>query len=340
MNFISVLLIILVIIVVAILLYKFLAPKTIVINNGGDSSLFPLNAPIKVRALTFNLGSNKRTKNEWYDIIKNWNIVQNKDFDILYVSLQEMYNNGTKYGMMGDALAQLLPEYNYNTYSQNGPPGIMNHPFSVQAHVYTRKYLGSPKILTGKKCHVSKYGMCTKSTVGIALDFKDHRLICMASHLPIKTKKDDLGYYERLQAVKESISLLKDLKAHDKQNSVIWSGDMNFRKDTMVEGEIRDDQLTYLMTSTDLLKEFSEADITFSPTCKLHEDMICRNEQNTPESCYNTDTSKGKRSPSYCDRILTNNLQVQKYYSYTDGVAVNHSDHNMVVLDGTINNHK
>ena len=71
-------------------------------------------------------------------------------------------------------------------------------------------------------------------------------------------------------------------------------------------------------------------------TCHNKECPICRKKSGDvgEPACYATDTKKGPRPPSYCDRILFKaesvNMKLIAYKSWGASEAVQTSDHNLV----------
>lgn len=368
--------IILILIIVSAILWQFrylfvFEDKQEILYQKGDAGLLPLK--VNIKSITFNMGKNKLTKDEWKKVIeygddkehiKKWNIITDKNYDILFVALQESWNESSTYGQMGKAICEVLNEYDCYSYSYDGPPGILRKPFSVQNLVFVRKNLvtGKPGIIKGKVCHMKKIGLlCTKATVGLALEFANRRLVFLSSHLPFKSKSSDYGYDERVKSIKQGLDLLEKIGAKDA--TVIWAGDMNFRRIPQTEGSVIE-QLNYLKEQGSVpgLSGFTEAKLEFPPTCKLLEqDKIMENLQmlsrqsardlrssssdnkstvsilESGSKAYNTEPEPGqKREPSYCDRILTQRINNDKYYSWTDGRAVDSSDHNVVVLEATL----
>jgi endonuclease/exonuclease/phosphatase family metal-dependent hydrolase len=371
------LIVLIILVVVLAVLWKFhhllgFKNELQVLYQKGNAESLP--STVRIKTITFNMGKNSRTKDEWKQVIQKWDIITAKNYDILFVALQESWNESSQYGQMGKAISEVLSEYYCYSYFYDGPPSIMRKPFSVQNLVFVRKNLvsGKPGVLKGKVCHLKKAGLfCTKATVGLALEFADRRLVFLSSHLPFKSKSTDYGYNERAESMKEGLELLAKLESHENtpenthKNTVIWAGDLNFRRMPQTDGSTIE-QLNYLRDHGSIpgLSEFKEMQPEFPPTCKLLEQnkMMKKLEMPSNQSAidlrrsssnnelttsilqgatkaYNTEPEPGqKREPSYCDRILTRHINNEKYYSWTDGQAVDSSDHNVVVLEATINN--
>lgn len=358
------LIVLLILLIVIAIAWKILGPnfslfgpkfKIVHIPSDGIGDL-PENT--RIRTVTFNIGLNKRTKDEWRNIIQNkWSVITNKDYDILFVALQESWNESSPYGQMGSAICELLQDsYECYIHTQDGPDDKWKKPFSVQNYVFARKGLstGQPGIIRGSVCHAQTLGMCRKATVGLALEYANRKLVFMGSHLPVKPKADDFGYKERVKAARSAFDLLNKIKGDSNNVSVYWAGDMNFRRMAPADGINRDEQLKYLMEESpdkELFNDMHELDIDFPPTCRLIE--ITKQQGNSDEyhlrrnsmtKSANKDVilEKGdiaydkKRVPSYCDRILTSQVRPTKYYSWTDGDAVDNSDHNVVILDSVV----
>lgn len=333
------LIVLLILIICVAFLWTYLSTKLYILYQKGNAG--NLSNDIRIRSITFNMGKNKRTKDEWKNVIqydrvsekiRNWDIITEKDYDILFVALQESWNESSPYGQMGLAISEILNDFDCYTYSHEGPPNILRNPYSVQNWVFVRKNIvdGKPGVLKGKICHTGLSLLCTKATVGLALEFNNRKLIFMSSHLPFSERKKDLGYAERVDSMRSGIKLLEKLGPNNA--SVIWAGDLNFRSNDDFSAKKFD---------------FEESSLSFQPTCKLLEqdeimeslklsrisaiDLRYSALTNPSQKVYNKE-----RIPSYCDRVLFRNLTPIKYYSWNDGRAVDTSDHNVVVLDARL----
>lgn len=326
---------------------------------GGFTRNASLPSKINVKVLSWNIGINQNTPDQWKSIIKEWPELTNKNYDILFLALQEDYNESSKYGQLGQTVCDYLYDYNCYKYTVDGPPfnqlSQKQMPFSVKSFVFTKKSLGVPKISKQQTCFQSKLSICTKATAGISVEFTGHNFIFMSSHLPFKPSATDLGYSKRVQAMEQSVKWVFNKLRNNTPYTAFWAGDMNFRRDAATDKmSTVPDQLDYMLKYNPL--GFVEYTRTFPPTCKLYESSqksgikSCRsdstNPSNTtsiisnPSSCYNTETHSGKRTPSHCDRILYRSSyklpQITKYASWTDNNAINNSDHNAVVLSATV----
>lgn len=326
---------------------------------GGFAENKTLPKQINVKVLSWNIGINQNTPDQWKHIIQSWPELINKDYDILFLALQEDYNENSKYGQLGQTICDYLYDFNCYKYTVDGPPfnqlSKKQMPFSVKAFVFTKKILGIPKINKQQTCFQSKLSICTKATAGISVEFPNHNFIFMSSHLPFKPSSTDLGYSKRVQAMEQSVKWVFNKLRNNKPYTAFWAGDMNFRRDAATDKlSTVPDQLDYMIKYNPL--GFVEYDRNFPPTCKLFESSkkqniaSCRkystnplNKESiisNPPSCYNMDTHSGKRTPSHCDRILYRSSyrlpQINKYTSWTDNNAINNSDHNAIVLSATI----
>ena len=332
------------------------------------------NNNIKIRMISWNMGENKKTLKEWINELNQWEIINNikNKYDIIIVGLQENWNG--QYGKFNKALHTILNEYVHLENKTRGPPDIINKPFAVQLNVYIK-----PKLLPQSFTYYQKksicikptfFFFCRKATVGISIIINnDTQLILMTSHLPFNYRLDDFGYNERTDAIDKSIqNVLNPLLYTQKDNLMIknriilWSGDLNFRridindssnyelKDKMIQTR-EHDQLTYLLKTNSLLNNFNETLVNFPPSCKVSpcsndQCSLCRL-QNTGQigsklvnkDCYLTNTKKGKRIPSHCDRILWKSMppnvlqSTGLYTTWANSISVRESDHNLIYED-------
>lgn len=310
---------------------------------------------LRVKIITWNLGDNKLTQAEWLDEIKkSWSIITVKDYDVLGLCLQE--DSRGKFGKLAEAIAQFLgPEFSVASDSVEGPPEISKLSFSVRAYLYLRKSIfRNPSIKTQDAC-LARAVYCTKSSAGVSviavIDGKILQILLISSHLPINTKKEDLGYAERIAAVKRTFEEVYD-KIVDRtipQRVAFWGGDLNFRSDTPTHegGNPMKDQLLYAFSTrpASFFREFAEPDVEFPPTCKMVTcDKLncpaCRNRsgQTFNPTCYVQEGAKGgiTRHPSHCDRILYRaddvDGEIIDYKSWGGARTLQHSDHNLVYL--------
>src|SRR5665647_3276589 len=96
-------------------------------------------ATLKTRIITWNLGDNKHTQEEWAsEIRKSWDIISKRDYDILGICVQEDWSQ--KYGKFGESVAAYLKDgYVMASNSLNGPPDITRQHFSVKVYVFIKK---------------------------------------------------------------------------------------------------------------------------------------------------------------------------------------------------------
>lgn len=159
-------------------------------------------------------------------------------------------------------------------------------------------------ILSKEKFDVEYKKVCFGSfylgNKGYILCLINKKIIFLSAHLSHGQKN------ERREL--EFKKMLEDIVEVDERVPVIVAGDLNFRMDLK-----RVDQLHPLLE----LYSLFEHPINFPPTYKYSK---------------NSDFDL-RRIPSFCDRILFRNLQVNNYKSISD---FNNSDHKPVVLTGRI----
>jgi hypothetical protein len=331
---------------------------------------------MRIRMLTWNMGSNRKTESEWLDEMKKtWALATDADctakqpltkwcFDVLAVTVQEDYK-GTKYGRFPDAIGAFLgpAEWEMHTSIVEGPPDVLNKPFTVKLYVFVNKArmpVGTTFSTAGLCLQKQLKFFCSKGTAGVSMNVPGKgQVIMMGSHFPIKTKEKDLGYQNRIIAIKESLNgVFNKLRRTDAPNTVaIWGGDMNFRRNTLIpSGIVASDQLNYARQQQGAFnvfqnERFEEQPLLFPPTCKLHsckklECPVCRihsdstddlqayiDTEEKKEACYDS-----HRTESHCDRILyyvsgkNVTLQPKAYKSWSNG-SVLFSDHNLVWAD-------
>lgn len=186
----------------------------------------------------------------------------------------------------------------------------------------------------------------TKGAVGIGFTFFGTSFLFITSHFT----SGDSKVYDRIldyNKIIEALALPKGLPDTNPYRSiasdvttrfdeVFWFGDFNFRlnKDRIkvdgllsqtdcmdMEPLLQHDQLTKEMKDGSIFKGFQEAPIHFYPTYKF--DVGC--------DVY--DTTSKQRTPSYTDRILFRNRQVDdiKVLKYTTCSSIKTSDHRPVI---------
>jgi len=306
--------------------------------------------PLKIKVVTWNLGDSKLTQTEWTDeVAKSWSIVTAQDYDILCLALQE--DSSGKYGKLGDSIAAYLDgDFVVNSNIVNGPPELSGRSYTVKAYIFTRRNkLFSRAVKKNDTCLMRKI-FCTKSSAGIALTFLHNRstyqLIFIASHLPINTSKEDLGYEERIKAVQKTFNEVYDklVDLNVAKRVSFWAGDLNFRDNTPIhKGGNPFNQLEYAFSTrkAGFWRDFQEPEVEFPPTCKMKSCdkkscPACRYASGDKynETCYITEHKGGERQPSHCDRILYNTVDVDgdvlEYKSWGKAESVQKSDHNVV----------
>lgn len=331
------------------------------------AGLAPGNS-LRLRVLTFNLGENKKSKAEWEQEFAQWPMLTDKQYDLLSVALQEDFATQLAQGKLRQALTEFMAKQGYaEAVKASTTPAKINEPFAVKGVTFVRKDIYDSAFLApnnAREPYVStktlclgaglKKVACTKATVGIktvlggpySLDYT-----FLASHMPINTKVDDLGYAERVEAMKQSVAkvVLPLTPATPKNRLLVWAGDLNFRTDAGGK-----DQLTEALRSEQgfgiSLREDEARLLQMKPTCKMvpctdQACPICR--QRVSESdptCYQTETKKGQRVPSRCDRVLhafvprsSASSVTQTAYNAFSAPAVRISDHNAVVADFVLN---
>ncbi|KAL0979594.1 hypothetical protein UPYG_G00187040 [Umbra pygmaea] len=184
----------------------------------------------------------------------------------------------------------------------------------------------------------------TKGAVGIGFTFFGTSFLFITSHFT----SGDSKVYERIldyNKIIEALALPKGLPDTNPYRSttsdvttrfdeVFWFGDFNFRLSkervevnallNLSQGVgqlLHHDQLSKEMKEGSIFKGFQEAPIQFLPTYKF--DVGC--------DVY--DTTSKQRTPSYTDRILFRNRQVDdiKVMRYTSCSAIKTSDHRPVI---------
>ncbi len=308
---------------------------------------------LRVKILTWNMGDNKKKQEDWLEEIKkSWSIITLKDYDILGLSLQEDWK-GT-YGKMGEAVEQYLGnEFTMVSHAVEGPPDLTKLSFSVRAFLYFRKSIFPTYQVRRNDVCLKRTVYCSKGTAGLSIiaqapNNKIMQIILMSSHLPIDTKKEDLGYEERVKAVAKTFQEVYDNIVDETvmQRVAFWAGDINFRAGTPTRpgGNPTPDQLDYTVSvrPASFFRDFIEPAVEFPPTCKMKScDKLgcpaCRNRASTSldHTCYVEESKKGHREPSHCDRILYRSDgvdgEIVEYKSWSGSASLVQSDHAMVV---------
>ena len=184
----------------------------------------------------------------------------------------------------------------------------------------------------------------SKGTIIIKLSGNNQDLFFIGSHLPMDKHKEDLGLEIRLDAMDQVIKYLRNNINPNKKFNILWTGDLNFRKD-----DNGNDQLLMLLDNgidvNPLPLEFqdlSQID-NYGPTCKTvmydkktYCDETCKT-TGCNNSCYDIEGKKGKRTPSYCDRVIGYN-SVGPYTNYNtvtflakEYEFIKYSDHNPIM---------
>jgi hypothetical protein len=189
--------------------------------------------------------------------------------------------------------------------------------------------------------------LCTKSSLGFAVIINTTKIIFICSHLPIDLNDhylEKLGYNERAEAMRDTKTIIinKMIEIIGEPTVILWGGDLNFRIQS--DGV---EQLERFMSRE--LANYTEVGREFLQTSKYVE-------FDSHKSGYNTFVRKRKspihaysllRIPSYCDRVIyKGQFTPIGYYSwpfkshknpseYPKSIA--YSDHEPVVLEGTIN---
>lgn len=311
---------------------------------------------LRVRVVTWNMGDSKYEVDEWKtDLQQHWSFITQKDFDVLAVCLQEDARG--KLGKLGDTIGALLqPEFTMVSNSVEGPPDVSKQHFSVRAYLYLRKTIFVNCSTRKNDVCLKRTVFCTKGTAGVSVICPRPgnivQIILLSSHLPVNTSVEDLGYEERITAVRKSMESVYDALVDSSvpKRLAFWAGDLNFRNDTPVKpGGVPFNQLEYAISVRPpaFWREFLEPEVEFPPTCKLavctdNQCPVCRSRSDkefTP-TCYDKDgqAARGKvkeRQPSHCDRIFYRadgvEGEVVEYRSWAESIRVGHSDHNLVL---------
>lgn len=184
----------------------------------------------------------------------------------------------------------------------------------------------------------------SKGSIIIELSNDNQNLFFIGSHLPMDKNKKDLGLDIRLNAMDQVIKYLRDNINPKKKFNILWTGDLNFRKDD----DGNDQLLMSLHNGIDYnpmpleFQDLSQID-NYNPTCKTvmyEEKTFCDETCKTTDcdnSCYDIEGKKGKRTPSYCDRVIGYN-SVGSYTDYNtvtflakEYEFIKYSDHNPIM---------
>lgn len=309
---------------------------------------------LSVRIITWNVGDSLKLikSGEWVSELQKWPLGNE---DIIFITLQETSNEfGSK--IFADALKKRLGSYEI-FYEGEGPK--LGKDFYVFSYLCVKSgiKINNKPVPNDKKdktidaACIYKLGACTKPSVGIGAKINGIGLIFVGSHLPInpKDKKNEsLGYDERIDAIQKiQKEVIQDIeKAIDGADIVFWAGDFNMR--------IQSDDTEQLAVAlnkelTDFEEPKKKANVR--RTCRIKEKGEIDNQDTYNKRRFDDDDEKrfdSKRKPSYCDRViykvLKHNFEPTEYYSWPNGEvpkedipeSIVHSDHDMVVLVGTI----
>lgn len=164
--------------------------------------------------------------------------------------------------------------------------------------------------------------MGNKGGVGIRMNIHDTSLCFINSHLAAhqngcKRRNKDYRDVDRKMKFKKTSTQCK-IRDHDK---IFWIGDLNYRIDDKNIEEVKrkigekeytdilqNDQLRQQMDLSAAFQGYKEGEITFKPTYKYD------------KGTNDWDSSKKKRSPAWCDRILFKGkeIEVDHYNSHPD----------------------
>jgi len=342
------------------------------LGRGNADGAVQAKGSLRVKILTWNMGDAKLTQDEWQkELIRSWEIISKRDFDILGICLQE--DSAGSYGKFGQTVeAALADAYVSVSNAVIGPPTVGKiGSFAVKAFLFIKKARNIQYDIAKADTCLSRTVFCTKSTVGISLVTRKDasnagfQFILMSAHLPVDTSQDDFGYSERIKAVDKSFRRVYEKLVDQgvQQRVSVFAGDFNFRDNTPIteRGVPVRDQLAYAMSDISgdkrTFRSFVEADVTkFPPTYKLRTSVDgvvpkCRetSDSNYDPSCYIQQTGKTRRrgffgkkrevieEPSHTDRILYRGDNIQfkllSYKSWGRDDAISASSHNLVYAD-------
>jgi hypothetical protein len=205
-------------------------------------------------------------------------------------------------------------------------------------NVITKVYSNNSTIIKKQSGHVVLNTLATKgsSWVLIGRDNPDFNVLFINMHLPVDTgkyslfKNATLGNKYRIESMIYCLrTILKQLKLGITNLKIFIGGDLNFR---VIDGQ---DQLTTLLESNKLQDATAipifELSNNLGTTCKYLN--TCDFERTDKPECLDT-----KRSPSRCDRILTNlplsNLTITNQHNF---VVSDILDHNAIIISVELN---
>ena len=187
----------------------------------------------------------------------------------------------------------------------------------------------------------------SKGGVYVKLRIENKELLLLNLHLPVNTKKENMGYaYRRSQLINILNQIIPYMS--DPDTILLVGGDLNFRMN-------RDgvNQLTNLLKSNDIMLKELEMPTKNSKTftCKFRENSSknCRLtkipdegsedfkklSENTQQRC-----GDSKRIPSRCDRFLVYSPYKIDVSTYKSLVLLDSSDHNAIYTSFKIHDYK
>ena len=190
--------------------------------------------------------------------------------------------------------------------------------------------------LPGQKLGFTKGGVYVKLTVD------NKKIFLLNLHLPVDTKKENMGYdYRKEQLIK----IINKISDHIDEDTMLFvSGDLNFR---MNRNGVN--QLTELLKGKDLMlkelnipagdkktftckfKNNSSTNYNYNSKCRLTEinNEGSNNFKNISKNVQDT-CGDPKRIPSRCDRFLIHSPYVINVSKYKSMVLLDSSDHNAI----------
>lgn len=176
-----------------------------------------------------------------------------------------------------------------------------------------------------------------KGAVAVSMNFDQTKICFICAHFAAQER----AVLDRNRNYADIMTKIKSYAGCDPRemhNFIFFFGDLNYRIDLPYDDTKRlamaglyanlltYDQLNRERSSMHCFNGFSEQEIAFPPTYKFDRESILY------------DSSKKKRVPSYCDRILfyANSRKTLKINSYTSFMDVLYSDHRPVLADFTI----
>lgn len=295
-----------------------------------------------IRIITWNVGESHKvpySDNLYYPMFRNiiMKKINNKYPDIIVFCTQE----DTKKCMLDELFTNITNckdlskytgiEYQYFSEYNNDVTDVFVNNFKIKIHMLLNNKLSDDISVKFVKNCIRKGMLCTKGGIAVNIKWGDKQIKVYNNHLPVDSKKDDMGYDKRLSGFKNNIKKFDDKfkNIKDGKSVTFIAGDLNFRmykKDSKYQDQ--------LINNVDLYNNFKEADIKFPPTCKA---KINREGKKFNLDRYQINVGDGNdRIPSYCDRILystnNNDINIVNYDSYVDGI-IKFSDHDLVYLD-------